>query len=184
MKSKPVIFMVILVAMAMIAVALTPHAAAQMFGGMATQEVRGVFKPVVGSGASYEFVKSDGQKSQFDIAIVGKDPAGGYWTEYSIVDPRTKGTVYMKMLISQRADEAVVEHTIMQMPGRPPMDMSTMMQGMGHTKQNQKIDIRAEAQNLGTESVTTPAGTFSCQHWRTTKDATDVWLSDKVTPGD
>jgi hypothetical protein len=169
-----------LIAVVSLSLALTPQASAQM--GLSAQEVRGVFKPVVGSGSSYEYVKTDGEKTHFDIAIVGKDPGGGYWTEYSIADPHGKGTVYMKMLISQRADEVVVEHTIMQMPGRPPMDMSTMMQGMGHPKQNQKIDIRAQAQNLGTESVTTPAGTFSCQHWRTTKEGTDVWLSDKVTP--
>jgi uncharacterized protein YqjF (DUF2071 family) len=45
-----------------------------------------------------------------------------------------------------------------------------------------KADFRANAQNMGTESVTTPAGTFSCEHWRDAKDGTDVWLSDKIVP--
>ena len=166
--------------MALVSLSVAPRIHAQM--GLSAQEVRGVFKPVVGSGSSYEYMKSDGQKTQFDIAIVGKDPGGGYWTEYSIADPHGKGTVYMKMLVSQQADDVVTEHMIMQVPGQPPMDMSSMMQGMGHPKKNQKIDIRAEAQNLGTESVTTAAGTFSCQHWRTKQDSTDVWLSDTVTP--
>jgi hypothetical protein len=181
MKPKTV-FMVVLVAVVSLSPRLTPPLSAQMFGGMGAQEVRGVFKPVVGSGATYETVKTDGRKAQFDIAIVDKEPSGGYWTEYSIEDPRTKGTVYMKSLILAQGDEAVVQRTIVQMPGRPPMEMSSLMQGMGHPKQNQKIDVRAEAQNLGTESVTTPAGTFSCQHWRTTKEGTDVWISDRVTP--
>ncbi len=181
MKSKVAIFAVI-VSLALLALTVTPVAGAQMFGMGATQEVRGVFKPVVGSGASYEAVKSDGQKNQFDISIVEKDPSGAYWTEYGMTDARTKSMVYVKSLIAQQGDEAVMQKMIVQMPGRPPMEMSSMMQGMGHQKMNQKIDIRGEAQNMGTDSITTPAGTFSCQHWRATKDGTDVWISDKVSP--
>jgi hypothetical protein len=170
-------------ATALLAVMLAPVACAQMFGMGATQEVRGVFKPVVGSGAGYEMVKTDGQKTQIDISIVEKDPSGAYWTEYGVTDPRTKSMVYMKSLIAQQGDEAVMQRIIVQMPGRPPMEMSSMMQqGMGRQKMNQKIDIRGEAQNMGTESITTPAGTFSCQHWRATKDGSDFWISDKVTP--
>ena len=36
--------------------------------------------------------------------------------------------------------------------------------------------------SVGTESVTVPAGTFSCEHWRNDKTHGDVWTSDKVTP--
>lgn len=32
------------------------------------------------------------------------------------------------------------------------------------------------------ETITTPAGTFSCQHWRSKKDGSEYWLSDKVSP--
>jgi hypothetical protein len=177
MKSKTAMFMVMGVASLFLASA--PRVIAQM--GMSAPELRGVFKPEVGSGAAYEVVSRDGKRSQFDITIVDKDPGGGYWTEYTIADPHSKGTVYMKMLVSQQADDVIVEHMIMQVPGQPPMDMSAMMKGMGHQKQSQKIDVRTEAENLGTESVTTPAGTFSCQHWRT-KDGNDVWISDKVKP--
>jgi hypothetical protein len=179
MKSKTVMFALMGVGVVSLSLVFAPRVNAQM--GMSTPELRGVFKPEVGSGAAYEVVSSDGKKSQFDIAVVEKDPAGGYWTEYTIADPHSKGTVYMKMLVSQQADHVIVEHMIMQVPGRPPMDMSAMMQGMGHQKQSQKIDVRTGAENLGTESVTTPAGTFSCQHWRT-KDGNDVWISDKVKP--
>src|SRR5581483_7357671 len=58
------------------------------------------------------------------------------------------------------------------------------MQGQhsGKASEGQKLDYRAEAENLGTEPVTTPAGIFACQHWRTTKEHTDIWLNDKVTP--
>jgi uncharacterized protein YqjF (DUF2071 family) len=58
------------------------------------------------------------------------------------------------------------------------------MSSMPHAVQSQtsKADVRANAQNMGTESVTTPAGTFSCQHWHDAKDNDDYWISDKVTP--
>ena len=181
MKSKVAILAVI-GSLVLLALAVTPVAGAQMFGMGSVQQVHGVFKPVVGSGASYEMVKGDGQKTQFDMAIVDKDSSGAYWTEYGMTDPRSKTMVYVKALIAQQGDDAVMQKMIVQMPGRPPMEMSSMMQGMGHQNLNQKIDIRGEAQNMGSESVTTPAGTFSCQHWRATKDGSDYWISDKVSP--
>jgi uncharacterized protein YqjF (DUF2071 family) len=48
--------------------------------------------------------------------------------------------------------------------------------------EKEKADFRANAENLGSESVTTPAGTFSCQHWRSKQDGSEYWISDKVTP--
>jgi hypothetical protein len=48
---------------------------------------------------------------------------------------------------------------------------------------NQKLaDARKEMERVGTETITTPAGTFSCQHWRKKDGSTDVWLSEKVAP--
>lgn len=159
------------------------RASAQLFG-KSLPEVRGVFNPVLGSGASYESVDKDGKKNQLEITIVEKDPSSGaYWMEYAI--PESKGTMYMKSLISRQGNDAIVQHTIYQAPGEPPVDLTMTMstQGMKSPKQqNQKIDFRAEAQNLGSETITTPAGSFSCQHWRTTKEGTDVWISEKVTP--
>src|SRR5260221_8748054 len=140
MKSKTVMSVVMVAGVVSLSLVFAPQVSAQM--GMSAPELRGVFKPEVGSGAAYEVVSSDGKKSQFDITIVDKDPSGGYWTEYTIADPHSKGTVYMKMLISQQSDEVVVEHMIMQVPGQPPMDMSANMQGMGHQTQGQKIECR------------------------------------------
>ena len=36
--------------------------------------------------------------------------------------------------------------------------------------------------SAGTETVTVPAGTFSCDHWRNDKTHAESWTSDKVTP--
>lgn len=155
-------------------------AAQAQFGMMHPPELRGVFNPVVGEGASYQMVDEKGIRRQFDIAVVDKDASGGYWQEISVLDPKGE-TVYMKMLLVKQGGDLIVQRLIVQTPGRPPMDMSSMMQSQAKP---QKLDYRAEAQNLGTESVTTPAGTFSCQHWRTTKekDNADIWINDKVKP--
>lgn len=180
---KPIIAVVLLLLLSLAVPFRTSAQLAQLLGKSAP-EVRGVFNPVVGSGASYEMDEKDGKKEQVEVTIVEKDPSGGYWMEYAI--PQKDGPMYMKYLISRQGNDAIVQHTIYQVPGQPPVDASMTLstQGMRSPKQNQnqKLDFRAEAQNLGTESVTTPAGTFSCQHWRMTKEGTDVWLSEKVTP--
>jgi len=147
------------------------------FGMTRPPELRGVFNPVVGEGASYQMADDKGSK-QFDIAIVGQE-SGGYWMEYSMQEAKGE-TVYMKTLMVKQGDEVFQQRALVQMAGQPPIEMSMMMNGQN--KQGKKLDIRAEAQKLGTESITTPAGTFSCEHWRTTKDNTDVWVSDKVKP--
>ncbi len=43
-------------------------------------------------------------------------------------------------------------------------------------------DFRKQAVLLGTEVITTPAGTFTCEHWRSESDKTDMWLSADVPP--
>lgn len=156
-------------------------ATAQMgMGGPPT--LAGVFNPTVGSGASYEMVKKEGgEKTAFDIYVVDKE-AGGYWIEYAMQNPRMGGSMYMKSLMARQSDDIMIQRTIVQMAGRPPMDMTSMMKMHPMQSQQSKADMRADAQNLGTETITTPAGTFSCQHWRGKKDGSEYWLSDKVTP--
>jgi len=162
--------------------ALTQLSSAQRGMMMQPPDIAGVFNPVVGSGASYEMVKTDGEKIPFDMAVVDKDASGGYWIEYSMQNPKLNGPVYMKNLMVRQSDDIIIQRSIMQMPGRPPMDMSSMTSMKAMQSPKGKADFRANAQNMGTESVTTPAGTFSCEHWRDAKDGTDVWLSDKIVP--
>jgi hypothetical protein len=171
-----------LLLIALIATAFAQLSRAQMGMGMRPPDIAGVFNPVVGSGASYEMVKTNGEKMTFDMAVVDKDSSGGYWIEYAMQNPRMNGTVYAKNLMVKQADDIIIERYIVQMPGRPPMDMSSMMSMKAMQSQKSKADFRANAQNMGTESVTVPAGTFSCEHWRDAKDGTDVWLSEKVVP--
>jgi hypothetical protein len=170
---------------ALLATGLVQISAAQMMG-MRPPSLAGVFTPVVGSGASYEMLQKNGQKTSLDITIVDKE-SGGYWMEMSMQMPEGNGssrmpmggTSYAKELLVRQGDDLVIQRIIVQMPGRPPMDMSSMPHAI--QSKESKADIRANAQNLGTESITTP-GTFSCQHWRDPKNNDDYWISDKVSP--
>jgi len=164
-----------------VAFGLTYCATAQMGMGMGrAPSIAGVFNPEVGSGAAYEVLhKSESQKTNFEIAVVGKEGTG-YWIEYTMQSPH--GTTYAKSLNAREADNVIIQRMIIQMPGRPPMDMSSMMKMHGMQSEESKADMRANAENLGTDTITTPAGTFSCQHWRSKKDGSEYWLSDKVSP--
>jgi hypothetical protein len=169
-----------IIAVAVLVLTFAAGASAQFGNMMRPPELRGVFNPVVGEGANYQMVDEKGITRQFEITVVEKDSSGGYWQEMAIQDPKGE-TVYMKMLLAKQGSDLIIQRSIVQTPGRPPMELTSMMQNQAKP---QKLDYRAEAQNLGTESVTTPAGTFSCQHWRTTKenDNADIWINDKVKP--
>lgn len=164
---------------AILGLAATQFLTAQM--GMRPPDMAGVFNTVVGSGASYEITKQNGEKTTFDMAVVDKE-GGGYWIEYTMQNARMNGPIYAKSLAVRQDDDIVLQRMIVQMPGRPPIDMSSMMSMKAMQSSESKADFRANAQNMGTESVTTAAGTFSCEHWRDTKNGTDVWLSEKVVP--
>lgn len=155
-------------------------AAPQMMRNMPS--LRGVWNPVVGSGAAYQMDGAQ-MKSEMEIGVVGKEDVGGktgYWIEMGM-SPNGAGQMYVKNLMVVDGKNTTLSRMIMQMAGQPPMEMPVQMinQNMGGA---QSADIRDQAEHVGTEDVTTPAGTFSCEHYRSAKDGWDVWLSTKVTP--
>jgi hypothetical protein len=155
-------------------------ASAQMFGR--PQIPRGIFNPVVGAGAEYEMQRDDGGKNTMDFAIVGKDTVNGqdgYWMEFTF-SGTPMGEMVVKTLAVVKNGNMVMSKMIMQMPGRPPMEMPAQMQSAnGGTN---LADIRSKADDLGTESVTTPAGTFSCHHYRMKDGSGEAWVSESVHP--
>jgi hypothetical protein len=69
----------------------------------------------------------------------------------------------MKMLLVLDGENTAARRMIMQPPGMDPMAMSMqMMQQRGHG--SQPADIRNQSEDVGSESVTTPSGTFTCEH--------------------
>lgn len=143
----------------------------------------GVFNPVVGSGAAYEVAPANGQKTTIEYAIVGKESVNGkdgYWMEWT-TDGGPMGQMIMKVLIVPDAAGTAPSRVIMQMGGRPPMEMPSQMSGrMGGG--STPTDVRSLAEDVGSESVTVPAGTFSCEHYRMKDGSGDTWVSTKVAP--
>jgi len=149
----------------------------------ATPQMRGYWKPVVGGGSAYEITSPEGQKSQMEVAIVGKDSAGGkdaFWMEMTMANPRVSGDMIIKDLVTLDGSQMTVSKFIMQMPGQAPMLMPDSMTQM--QKPLQYDDVHNDAEDVGSESVTVPAGTFQCEHWRMKDGSGDAWASDKVSP--
>jgi hypothetical protein len=140
-----------------------------------------VFNPVVGKGAEYQTIKTDSKTTPqtTQMFIVGKesvDGKDGYWME--IVTTTEKGGNFVgKMLFTK--DDFQFRRMVIQVPGQGAMEMPfNPAQG---TKQSLQ-DTMSEWHSIGTESVTVPAGTFSCEHWKNDKNNSEVWTNDKVTP--
>jgi hypothetical protein len=180
MRLKQMVIMLALVALAL-------PVASQMGMGPQVPTLSGVWHPVVGSGAAYERTMSgNGSKTQMEITVVGKDDMAGktgYWVEIAMTDPKMGGEMLMKSLQTVGDDGVASSKMVMQLPGQQPMEMDTNMNMPGRNmRQSTPADVRDNAEVVGTESVTVPAGTFTCQHLRQKDGSSDVWISDKVSP--
>jgi hypothetical protein len=161
---------------------LAPLASAQ-FGGphAGPPSLQGVFQPVVGRGAAYDMQGADGQKTALEIAVVGKDSvngADGYWIEMSFDGPH--GPMIMKSLTAVQTNNVVVSRMIMQIGTRPPMEFP--QQFLNRANQPRPADIKSEAEDVGSETITVPAGTFHCEHYRMKDGSNDVWVTQEVSP--
>jgi hypothetical protein len=139
-----------------------------------------VFHPVVGKGAVYLDTDMDGKPSRTsEIAVVAKDSfegKEGFWMQIVSTDPQGK-TFVGKSLITP--GDFQFHRMIIQPPGQQAMEISMKM----NAARREKIEENAnDWRSVGTESITVPAGTFSCEHWRNDKTHAEIWTSDKVTP--
>jgi len=171
-----------------VAFGLVAPVAAQgpMGGGPPTPAMRGIWSPVVGSGAAYD-MEAKGRKGTMEFAIVGTEPAmgkTGHWLEMMFKDPR-QGEMVMKSLIVLDDKNTRVVKMVMYSPEMGAIEFPIEMMGRTGQSPVQEADVRASGELIGTESVTTPAGTFSCQHYRgKDKDGNlyDVWVAEQVAP--
>jgi len=142
-----------------------------------------VFHPVVGKGARYASTsKTGGQAWTEELSIVGKDTVDGkdaYWMEMVRIDDKS-GEHGGKALIT--VDDFQVHRMVMEVPGQGLMEMPANML-MTSAKAGQHIqENMKEWHSVGSDTITVPAGTFSCEHWRNDKKNEDMWASDKVVP--
>jgi hypothetical protein len=160
---------------------LMATAAAAQMGSFSAPHVMGFWNPVVGQGATYSMQSAKGDKTDMQIAIVGKEQVEGkdaYW--YEMAFNRGSGQMIIKTLMVLNGTDTHVSRMIMQMPNRPPMEMPTQM--MHQDKTTQPADVRSDAEDLGSETITVPAGTFTCEHYRTKNGQGEVWVSQKISP--
>ena len=159
---------------------LVASAAVAQMGRFSAPHVSGFWNPVVGEGAEYTMQSAKGDKTDMQITVVGKESVGGkdaYWYEMSF--DRGRGQMIMKQLMVLNGADTQISRMIMQMPGRPPMELPTQM--MHQDSSPQAADVRTGGEDLGSETITVPAGTFACQHYRS-KTGGEVWVSQKVSP--
>ena len=159
--------------------------------GMRPPTIPGEFKPVVGSGAEYQITTKKEPMMDMAMAIVGKesvDGADGYWMETRMMSGKQSGTI-IKVLMVMTGATPGVKRMIMQPPGGPPMEMPMNMMGMGGMrgsapKPQAGAPGQGKGEMLGTESVTVPAGTFVCEHYKSQSEhgTADVWFTTKVSP--
>lgn len=170
-----------------LSLAAASTAPAQMMGGMASNlfqrpAITKFVNPVVGKGAQYETSSPGSAKEAthtMEMAVVGKesvDGKDGFWMQ--IVSTGDKGQpILAKALISR--DDFQFHKMIIQMPGQPPMEMPFNP----NTGRQEKMETAMKDwHSVGTESITVPAGTFSCEHYKNDENGSDLWASDKVTP--
>ncbi len=133
---------------------------------------KGDWNPKVGSGAVYQLEQKGQPPMDWEVAVVGQE-AGGYWVETRMTAPEE---VVTKALILPGA----IQRTIVKASGQPAMELPAMTAGQGIPE----TDLKDATELVGKESVSTPAGTFSCDHYqvREAGGTTDVWVAPQVSP--
>jgi hypothetical protein len=166
---------------AVVCLCLSGSVAAQLGSSLFSKpNIADIFKPVVGSGAAYEQQSTDEKRpaSQMEMTIVGKEmtPNGeGYWMEIGHEGKEGRGMMYSKVLVTKDFQFTKV---VFQQPGQPAMEMPFGSEmGKSHMKEEM-----AKWHQIGSETISVPAGTFSCMHWKNDDGTDEVWTSDKVTP--
>jgi hypothetical protein len=162
---------------------------AQMGMGIRMPNFGGVWHPVVGSGAAYDWADhSDSSKGPAEATVVAKEDVNGkpgYWMEIGFSSPRVGGQMYLKYLFVLGDTGLSASRVIIQPQGREPMEMPiNMMMTMGGRNGDQPMpsDVRETSELVGTETITVPAGTYNCDHYRLKDRTGDAWVSDKVSP--
>jgi hypothetical protein len=166
-----------------VAILLLSSAAPAQFGGR-TPSFGGVFAPVVGEGAAYEITTAkDNKKMQMEMAITGKEEFEGkmgFWMEYSM-SGMPQGMGSSKVLMSLSGEQTVTMRMVTRM-GTDVIEMDLNMPMMQNRQKTSPADVRKTAERVGSETITVPAGTYTCEHWRAKDGTGDFWISDKVRP--
>jgi hypothetical protein len=165
-------------ALAAMLLVAAPSAVAQgnpMDSPQLRQMIQKFWNPVMGSGEVYRSEDKSGPGNTMQLVVVGKEMVDGkqaYWLELAMNIPEMGGMAYAKDLIVP--GEETPRRVIMQIPGEAAMELPVN----GHPK---PLNVEnTHLHRVGTETITVPAGTFECEHWK--DDGGDYWMSSKASP--
>jgi hypothetical protein len=156
-------------------------------GMMSGPSLAGLFHPKLGAGAVYEVTDPKGQKTEMEVAVVGKEDVRGttaYWMEISFSGGASSGSV-MKYLVAPQGDNIHVYRFIMKSAQMDAMEMPEMMMSrMNEGMKEFRTDEKSMGKNLGTEVIMTKLGPKSCTHWQKISEhgTSDVWVNMDVYP--
>jgi hypothetical protein len=146
---------------------------------MRTPQFHGLWNPVMGTGAVYD-MKSSTANGEVEISVVGQEEVDGkpaYWVQIGMNTPQ--GHVDIKQLMVFDGVKSTISRLIMQAPNMGAMEMPTTMFSSSVSPSG---DVRDQGKLIGTESVTTTAGTFNCEHYQANDGSWDVWIAANVPP--
>ncbi|HUK51688.1 MAG TPA: hypothetical protein VL099_00195 [Candidatus Binatia bacterium] len=156
------------------------------FGMGRGPNMRGIFHPVVGEGSAYQMQGRGEGPKDFEVAVVGKEDyqgQTGYWLEMTFADARS-GMGASKMLMVMEGPNPGTKRMIVMMNGQAyefPMN-SPMMAGRAPKPEAGDIRNDKTIVDAGKETITVPAGTFVCEHYKASDGSSEMWISDKVSP--
>jgi hypothetical protein len=154
----------------LIAIFVSPTPAAAQMGMLISD-----WNPKVGSGASYQLA-SDTGNTELELSAVATEDSGGktgYWIELTDIDTTN---VEKDLMVALDSTHVHIARAIHQKPGADPMELpATAPDSVGPV-------LSEVGELLGREDVATPAGTYSCAHYRAKDGKWEAWFNKEITP--
>ena len=180
--------MIVLAAVCLSAAALWAQGQFSQLANPALDVRSVVWNPQVGQGSEYDLSTHNSTKMHVSFIVTGAESVNGqpgHWLETGM-NFEELGQVYSEMLMTQNAGKLQTNKWVVQLANRPPMEMPQrgMLAARGNSDAQTETNsnFRTTAVRVGVESITVPAGTFQCEHWRAKDGSGDAWLSSNVVP--
>jgi hypothetical protein len=145
-----------------------------------------------GNGSRFT-LQSQGSTFDMNVGLVKVDPAAGRTVIEVFAAAQLADPLWQQFVISMKGDRPVVESGYIQVGNKAPMVLPKQhLAGVGGLDVGLFMLSEAELRNgktgdlklVGPETLTTPAGTVACSHYRLDKGGQkiDAWISDEARP--
>lgn len=145
-----------------------------------------------GNGSRFT-LQSQGSTFDMNVGLVKVDPAAGRTVIEVFAAAQLADPLWQQFVISVKGERPVVESGYIQVGNKAPMvlpkqhlsgvgglDVGLFMLSEAELRSGKTGDLRL----VGSETLTTPAGTVACSHYRMDKGGQkiDAWVSDEARP--